>query len=153
MEGKWTTNHGDFYFGKVNYSWKLYWKFPVPKVALRMIFSQPLGPGSNCKWVAITFGIFPLHIQCPNPTYFSGTKYSVTLPKPMDLQTLFWVIRFITTLHWRATESVIVIVKHTQVCTHTHTQNIRRHFFLLGSRWFILRNEWPICLWILIEVC
>lgn len=120
MGRKWTTNHGYFYFGKVNYSWKLYCKFPVPKVALRIIFLSLWALGVIAKRVAITFGIFPLHIQCPNPTYLSGTKYLVALSNFIAFQTLFRVTPFISTLYWRALESTVVIF--------THTHNIRKKF-------------------------
>lgn len=133
MEGKWTTNHGYFYFGKVNYSWKLYCRLTVPKVALRMIFLSLWALGVIAKWVAITFGIFPLHIQCPSPTYFSGNKYLVDLSQFMVSQTLLWVIPFISTLHWRAPRSIVVILTCI-VYTHIHTQSFRRRFSSYGLK-------------------
>lgn len=133
MEGKWTTNSGYLYFGEVNYSWKLYCRLTVPKVALRMIFLSLWALGVIAKWVAITFGTLPLQIQCPAPTYFSGTKYLVDLPKLIVSQTLLWVIPLTSTLHWRTPGSIVVIftcIMHP----HIHTQSFGRQFSSYGLK-------------------
>lgn len=141
MEGKWTTNNVYFYFSKVNYSWKLYCKLAVPKVALRMIFLILWALGVIVKLVAITFGIFPLHIQCPSFTYFSEITYLVALSK-LWLSKLFWVIPFISTLHWKASGSIVVLftcmvctLPCAHACTCTHTHNIRKKLFKLWAKY------------------
>lgn len=122
MEGKWTTNHGYFYFGKVNYSWTLYCRLTVPKVALRMIFLSLWALGVIVKWVAITFGSFPLHIQCPSPTYFSGIKDLVALSKLMDFQLLSELSHsFLPCLTPGYIISIFTCIVHAHICSHGHT--------------------------------
>lgn len=145
MEGKWTTNYAYFYFGKVNYSWKLYCRLAVPKVALRRIFLSLWALGVTAKWVAITFGTFPLQIQCPAPTYFSGTKYLVDLSKAYGFpnSSLSHSTHLYPALKDPRVHSCYIHTHHAH--THTYTQSFRGSF-LTGSRSFILRYVWLICL-------